>query len=205
MYLFFSTPDKVTITTSSQYFIHPTTFLFLTPYRYNLNETISGQVSLDALERPVEHVELIFYKLETADFQNYETVLSNTVLLTPKKGRPADDYVASPAERDAIVGQGSLQVDVAIEEDYDSAVSPTYFELNPDCLVDEQEKDIKVDTVNVHYFVRLLVKYARLQDAEVKELGIKDADAERTFWNTSQVILYRSKPQNLVAMGGEEV
>jgi len=149
---------------------------------WNIGDTIHGTLKFsDKLAKPLTAGRLVLYKIEIADGDTQEKTVKEIVIFgpaetaaTPKEGEEAPPPRPAPARTEPVVGGESLDVTFPlVAEPHGPSIGPTYDELN-----DEDAP------VNVHYYLRIL-----LEDGS----ATKEAPNNGKFWNTHEIVLYRSK------------
>lgn len=136
---------------------------------WNLGEAIEGNVVFSPLDAPLPICKLVLYKIEVADGENAEKTVKELDLVG---GSSAAEPGPVPVEGKTVFCHFPLS-----EQD----LTPTLVELNPTAAAataatPDQTADEDA-TVNVHYYLRLLVE---------------DGSGKKS-WNTHEVILLRNR------------
>ena len=142
---------------------------------WNIGDTLLGTLEFSPLTRPIHSVKLILYKIEVADGDTEEKSVREldvvSLPVTASGGNEGGGDVERAAESgpvkrtEPVKGQETLHVAFVLQGEKGVQLSPTYDELN------DAESPL-----NVHYYLRLLL----------------ENDNGDRFWNTHEVIMYRS-------------
>jgi hypothetical protein len=170
---------------------------------WNIGDTLMASMEFSELLKPITVVKLILYKIEVADGDTEEKTVKELTVVGPlptaaptnsdSTTTPSSPTAAAAAaavapppppppaitttsgkivRHEPVVGKETLNVAFVLQGDKDMVLTPTYDELN--------DAD---NTVNVHYYLRLLL-----------ETGEGDK-----YWNTHEIIIYRASLTGVVS------